>query len=544
MSKKKLDELFQDTFSGHNEVPDERVWDSIAASLDKKKKKRILPIWWSLSGIAAALVFGLLIFKPFTSENTTEQIITNVDKKNSNAEENDTISKKDLKLNKTDENSIKIAAKEKAPAILDSNSTQVVDTENNENPSFENPVKKKTNQETKNGENWIQKNNAIVQSQNKQPENSNKRTEEINGNKKNNLMPSNTKIAQGETSVEQKDKEKNLLNKSNILRKIVGETKEVDGVATNENTPQKESNGTILQNSNSTKETSVKGASVEVADNQSKPEQITPAIDTKKSIFDEINSEEEEAVANTNSKKWSAGPSVAPVYFNAIGEGSSVHSIFVPNSKSGNINMSYGLSVGYEINSKFKIRTGIHSVNLGYDTNDVSFSSSPTASTNGQIDNIDYTLTARNLVVSSQPGGSALSEAPVNSLDVSAQNPEREGFMTQQLGYLEIPVELNYTLINRKFGLNLIGGVSSLFLMDNSVALTSGNLTTEMGEANNINDLNFSANFGLGVNYNFSQNIQLNIEPVFKYQLNTFSETDGTFNPYALGIYSGLSFKF
>lgn len=544
MSKKKLDELFQDTFSGHNEVPDERVWNSIAASLDKKKKKRILPIWWSLSGIAAALVIGLLIFNPVTSENTTEQIITTIDKNDSNVEENDTTSTKELRLNKKDENSITIANEEKVLPILDRNNTQVVDTENNKNPSFKNPVKKKSNQQTKNGENWIKQNNAVVQSQNKNRENSNKVTGEINGNNKNNLIPSNSKITQAETTIEQKDEKKNLLNKSDVLKKIVGETKEVDALTTNEKTPQEDSDDSILQHSNSIEKTIATKTHAEVADNQNKSEQITPAIDTKKSIFDDISSQEEEAVAYTNSKKWSAGPSIAPVYFNAIGEGSSIHSIFVPNAKSGNINMSYGLSVGYQINSKLKIKSGIHSVNLGYDTNDVSFSSSPTASTNGQIDNIDYSLTARNLVVSSQPGGSALSEAPVNSSDVSAQNPERDGFMTQNLGYIEIPVELNYTLIDKKFGLDLIGGVSSLFLMDNAVALTSGNLTTEMGEANNLNDLNFSANFGLGVNYNFSQHIQLNIEPVFKYQLNTFSATDGTFNPYALGIYSGLSFKF
>ncbi len=279
----------------------------------------------------------------------------------------------------------------------------------------------------------------------------------------------------------------------------------------------------------------------------SQAEQKTDSISSanKKSIFDEIESQQEKAVAETSSKKWSAGPSVAPVYFNAMGEGSSVHSIFVPNAKSGNINMSYGLSVGYEINSKLRVRTGIHKVDFGYDTNDIAFSSSPIATTNGQIDNINYRTTARNLVVSSKPGGSAREQAPANSLDFSSsQNVERDGVMTQQMGYLEIPLELNYALIDKKFGLNVIGGVSSLFLVDNSVALTSGNLTTEMGEANNLNDLNFSANFGLGVNYKFSRNIHLNIEPVFKYQLNTFSETDGTFNPYALGVYSGLSFRF
>ena len=116
--------------------------------------------------------------------------------------------------------------------------------------------------------------------------------------------------------------------------------------------------------------------------------------------------------------------------------------------------------------------------------------------------------------------------------------------MTQQLGYLEVPLELNYALVDNKFGVNLIGGFSSLLLVDNSIALNSGDLTTEVGEANNVNNLNFSANMGLGVNYKFSQNLRLNVEPVFKYQLNTFSETDGTFRPYTMGIYSGLNFRF
>ena len=249
-------------------------------------------------------------------------------------------------------------------------------------------------------------------------------------------------------------------------------------------------------------------------------------------------------VAEGNAKKWSAGPSVAPVYFNAIGEGSSVHSIFVPNSKSGNINLSYGLSVAYEISPKLTVRSGVHKVDYGYDTNDVAFSSSLVASTNGQIDNIDYSATSKNLVVSSRKGGNANAVVSNEAIDVSAQNPERDGVMSQQLGYVEVPVELNYALVDNKFGVNLIGGISSLFLIDNSVALTSGGLTTEMGEANNVNDLNFSANVGIGVNYKFSPKVQFNLEPVFKYQLNTFSETDGTFNPYSLGIYSGLSFRF
>lgn len=253
--------------------------------------------------------------------------------------------------------------------------------------------------------------------------------------------------------------------------------------------------------------------------------------------------EEPEAteIAEKSGKRWSAGPSVAPVYYDAIGKGSPVSSMFSTNSKSGNINMSYGLSVAYEISPKLSIRSGLHKVDYGYTTNDVHFTSSIAAFNERRIANIDYAETAGNLVVSSS---NATLEISNKISDVSARTASRSGVMAQQFGYLEVPVELSYALVNNNFGINLIGGVSSLFLVDNEVDLTSGNLTTQMGSANNVNDLNFSANLGIGLDYRFSEKLRFNLEPVFKYQLNTFSNVDGTFNPYAIGVYSGLRFKF
>jgi hypothetical protein len=116
--------------------------------------------------------------------------------------------------------------------------------------------------------------------------------------------------------------------------------------------------------------------------------------------------------------------------------------------------------------------------------------------------------------------------------------------MVQDFGYLEVPVELQYNLMDRKLGINLIGGVSSLFLTENAVTLVSDNTSTSMGEANNINEVNFSTNFGLGMYYRLTPKMQLNLEPMFKYQLNTFSDTAGNFQPFSVGVYSGLSFRF
>lgn len=116
--------------------------------------------------------------------------------------------------------------------------------------------------------------------------------------------------------------------------------------------------------------------------------------------------------------------------------------------------------------------------------------------------------------------------------------------MVQEFGYLEVPMELNFNLLDRKLGVNLVGGISSLFLVNNSVTLESAGSSTEMGEANNLNDVNFSTNLGLGINYKISEKMKVHLEPVFKYQLNMFSDVEGSFQPYTLGVYTGMSFKF
>ena len=198
---------------------------------------------------------------------------------------------------------------------------------------------------------------------------------------------------------------------------------------------------------------------------------------------------------------------------------------------------------------KVKIRTGVHRVNYGYDTNGVSFSSSMSARGSQNFSSINYRENSQNIVVRSNtlansphfmdsPSELASKEVALNEM------PFLDGKIVQQLGYIEVPLEVNYAVVDRKFGLDLIGGVSSLFLVDNAVLLESRELVTEIGEANNVNSTNFSANVGMGLNYKFSPKLQLNLEPMFKYQLNTFSNTAGNFHPYSIGVYSGVSFKF
>ena len=102
-------------------------------------------------------------------------------------------------------------------------------------------------------------------------------------------------------------------------------------------------------------------------DNQNSIEnEETNAIENAIADAEDTTDEEEEKL-----NRWSVSPSVAPVYFSSLGQGSSLGDQFVENSKGSEVNMSYGVNGSYAINKKLKIRAGINRVDLGQTTNDV-----------------------------------------------------------------------------------------------------------------------------------------------------------------------------
>ncbi|HKL35869.1 MAG TPA: hypothetical protein VJ899_06240, partial [Salegentibacter sp.] len=117
------------------------------------------------------------------------------------------------------------------------------------------------------------------------------------------------------------------------------------------------------------------------------------------------------------------------------------------------------------------------------------------------------------------------------------------GEINQQFGFIEVPLEIEYNLVDRKIGINLIAGGSSLFLDENSIKVNTNNQNTRIGEANNINKVSFSTNVGVGLDYKLTDSFQLNLEPIFKYQLDTFNDAPGV-RPFYFGVYSGISFNF
>jgi hypothetical protein len=257
-------------------------------------------------------------------------------------------------------------------------------------------------------------------------------------------------------------------------------------------------------------------------------------IKDSQSIADRMNDIPEQ-INKTNSidKKWSVGPTVAPVYYNSLQNGSPLNDELSNNSKSSDNALSIGVKVNYQVSNKFFIQSGVNKVELAYNTKNVNalISSSKNAFNNINTNKTGVILTpASNLANNGSP----------NELNKSSVS----GDLNQSIEYFELPIEMKYNLYDKKIGLNLVGGFSTLFLSNNSVSMVTQNSVTDLGDANNLNDINFSGNVGVDLDYKISKSWYLNVAPMFKYQFNTYSGNSGNFRPYYFGLYSGLNYKF
>jgi len=231
---------------------------------------------------------------------------------------------------------------------------------------------------------------------------------------------------------------------------------------------------------------------------------------------------------NTDTKEFLNGKLTvatifAPIYINSFGDGSGVDSQFKENPTSGNSSYSYGVKVAYKLNNKFSVQSGVNLINLGYTTDGV------------------YVTPGVSVV-----GFSNLSNNPVlgKSEATSSKEIDNSGSLNQVFGYVEIPVEVKYNVVDGKLGVNVVGGFSTLLLNKDEVFIETNNFSQSLGSSNNLRSVNFSGNIGLDVDYAIHKNLFINVSPMFKVQTNTFSRNSGSIQPYYLGVYTGLNYKF
>ncbi|MBE9512424.1 MAG: outer membrane beta-barrel protein [Bacteroidetes bacterium] len=123
-----------------------------------------------------------------------------------------------------------------------------------------------------------------------------------------------------------------------------------------------------------------------------------------------------------------------------------------------------------------------------------------------------------------------------------------EGFdaeISQSFEYIEIPLLLSYKVVDRVIDFQLLGGVSTNLLIGNNVFAEFDGQRINLGKTDGIYKINYSSVVGFGIEYGFSDQLSLSIEPTFKYYLNSFSSgTRLHVHPFSIGLFSGVSYKF
>jgi len=244
---------------------------------------------------------------------------------------------------------------------------------------------------------------------------------------------------------------------------------------------------------------------------------------------------EKDSVFSTQAlkKKWSISPVFAVLNSNSFSNSSPLNKS-LSNSTKGRSSFSYGVQIEYQINTKWSVQSGIHLQEMSFVNNHVtavssiSTSESPVAFNNGVSLSFDKTPTQSSDFTNS----TILARVSLN------------GDLNQKYGYIEIPIEVKYNFLNIKnFKTQVVAGVSSLFLNKNEVNFSS-QFVTNTGTASNLNDINFSGNLGFDFNYNFNTNWSVNLNPMLKAQLDTFSEDSNGFSPFNFGVYTGFKYSF
>lgn len=254
-------------------------------------------------------------------------------------------------------------------------------------------------------------------------------------------------------------------------------------------------------------------------------------------------------------ERWSIAALVSPTYLSNFQTGNNEAMRQLGTVEQPVVSYAGGLALSYKVNRRFSVQSGLYYSSYGNELSGIT--------TFGGYGSYDQAKGNRNFEVKTTNGPVYTDNSDVYLIDVASDSrvsadidnskfdPANASLqylnssLMQNLSYLELPVILRYKLVDRAIDFNLIGGLSSNLLVNNSVYTSLDGTKYEVGRTSGLNPVTFSSSLGMGMEYSLSKNLSVNFEPTFRYFLNPFSNTEGIgVHPYSFGIFSGISYKF
>lgn len=288
----------------------------------------------------------------------------------------------------------------------------------------------------------------------------------------------------------------------------------------------------------------------------------SPVVNTQDLTIDQqiMEQNRQQVVAqNKNRKKphWLVGAQVSPGYsVNRSSHSSEYASDMLNSSSNTPVEMGGGLSVEYKTGKRWSVQSGVYFAGLGQSSGNSSVSNrflGAYAASGAEYFNAPVSIKASTMTLNSQAGVIELNGVPAgmelatNMEDKSMASAvvASDSRFIQNFQYLEIPLYLRYSVLDARFDVQLLGGVSSNVLVGNDTYMESNTGKTLVGKTQDMQDISYSGTVGLGLKYGISNRIFLNLEPRVKYYLNSLNTNSSvTYKPYTIGVYTGISYQF
>ncbi len=252
--------------------------------------------------------------------------------------------------------------------------------------------------------------------------------------------------------------------------------------------------------------------------------------------------------------RWSVTAMASPTYYPRPQVNNNGISKQMGSSEQSRLSYSGGVAFAYRISRKLSVQSGLYYSSIGQEVGDIySF---------GGFGKYIYTKSDRNFEVMTSAGRIYTENADIFLRDgigdrvltrytndvfdpAKASLQYMSSSLYQSFSYIEMPLILRYKLLDKDIDINLVGGVSYNFLVNNAVYTRFDGNRLDVGKTDGLNQFMLSSSLGMGMEYNLSDRFSLNLEPTFRYYMNPFSDTQGLkAHPYSFGIFSGLSYKF
>jgi len=229
--------------------------------------------------------------------------------------------------------------------------------------------------------------------------------------------------------------------------------------------------------------------------------------------------------------------------------------------ESGLIHYSGGISFSAHLNSRISLETGLQYLRQGQKLNNIFvFNSSylqdePTGFSISDKYINQYHIRTSMGTINTENTSLYFTDSHNMRIQASEDNmlmgvprsfQSLDAFIVQNLDYFQVPLQIRALIVDKSVDISITGGLSALFLSNNSANLDIKGSKYHLGETDGIKHINFGANAGLGFAFELSPGIYFQLEPRFSCYLNPVS-TDKSFGyqtfPYTFTIGAGFKYN-